>query len=387
MIFWIIHIAVIGVLSYTVQARMKSSFHPLLFWIGLIIKLFSGILLGYLYFEYYGQGDTIHLFELAKSYSLESIQNQPRERFFVWIISPIVWLTGGSYWITSIWLSFLGFLACWYATTSLSEIFPEIKLPIATCLLLVPSVVFWSSGILKDTVSFSALVLSIVLVVKLYRNQRLLFIDLILLIFSLILLFKIKHYLLITVLIFSSILIFSILLRKIKTRLKWPLAITVLAIILISTQFIHPYLRVDRIAQTIYENNEAIASQTSPENRIIVLENESFMSLINKVPISIYTGLLRPSILDSTSSLGWVHRIENFILTVLIFLSLMLIIKEKHEFDLPLLFSSIFCIVLLGTLLPLTSPNFGTLVRYKNAYFPFILLISSILPYRYLSSN
>ena len=352
-----------------------------------MVKLFSGMLLGYLYHKYYGQGDTIHLFELAKFYSYESIQNQPREKFFVWIISPIVWLSGGSYWITSIWLSFIGFLACWYATVSLSETFNKIKLPIATCLLLVPSVVFWSSGILKDTVSFSCLVLSIALVVKFYRNQRLLFLDFILLILSLIVLFKIKHYLLITVLIFSSILIFSILLRRIKTKLKWPVAIAVLAIILISTQFIHPYLRVDRIVQTIYENNEAIASQTSPENRIIVLQNESLASLIDNVPISIYTGLFRPSLLDKTTSLGWVHKVENFILTVLLFLSLLLIIKEKHEFDLPLLFSSIFCIVLLGTLLPLTSPNFGTLVRYKNAYFPFLLLISSILPYRYLSSN
>lgn len=387
MICWIIHIALLAFASMFCFRYMKNPFNNWVYWAGLILKLSAGIMLGLIFYEKYQLGDTIQFFELAKNPNT-SITNQPRTYFFIQFLKPIVFVTGESYWITSLWLSFISFISAWYAATILANIYPKLKIIIALSLLFIPSVVFWSSGVLKDTIIFACLSMSVALLIKLYNNTRISFIEISLLLLSAFILFKIKHYIFITLLLFGSILTISVLFKKLNTRWKWIISCLAIVGSLSMTQFVHPYLRITRIPQTLFENNQAITQKTSKHNQLdIILEDSSWQSVFSQIPRALHIGLFRPSVFDQTVPFGWAHRIENFVLTILIVLSILLYFKLKPKINWLLMIASIACILLLATMLPLSSPNFGTLVRYKNAYIPYLFLISSILPYRYFTSQ
>lgn len=387
MIYWIIHIILLCAISYIAFRSMKGDFPIIAFWGGLILKLVAGLILGHIFYKYYGTGDTISFFDLANEGNLSTWTNEPRTQFFITLLTPLVRSTGGSYWIASIWLSFISFIGCWYSVVILSKIYPNIKNVIAACFLCIPSIVFWSSGLLKDSVSFAAFIITIILTIKFYKGIKFTLIDLIILLLGCFLLLKIKHYLLITYLIFLGIILSTMIFRKFKGKLKWIAAFAILLVALGATQIVHPYLKINRIAWTLYENNKTINEKSSSNHLDIVIEDDSWISVIREIPGALHAGLFRPNVLDKTPIWGWVHKIENLALSILLFLSILLVIKLKPPIDWPLFLASAFCILLLAALLPLSTPNFGTLVRYKNTFMPFLFLICSILPYQYFTSQ
>ena len=385
MTYWMIHIVSLGILSFTTFRFLKGDFPAVVFWLGLALKLAAGIMLGYIFLKYYKEGDTFFFFESART--ALNLENQPRTQFFIILLRPLVQATGGSYWITSLWLSFISFIACWYATITFSAVYPVFKNVFVACLLFIPSVVFWSSGIMKDTIIFGAQVAFASIVVKYYKQSKILPGDIMILILGAFLLFKLKHYLFITSLLFIGSLIAGAVLKKITSKWKWPLAALILIVAFTSTQFIHPYLKVNRIAWTLYENNQSINQKTDKNQLNIQIGNDTWTAVIKEIPNALYAGLFRPGINDQTPAWGWIPKIENLALTVLLFLSLLLWVKLKPDIDFPLFVSAALCMLLLAILLPLSTPNPGSLVRYKNAYMPFLFLFVGILPYQYLTSQ
>ncbi|WP_436515567.1 hypothetical protein [Ekhidna sp. To15] len=387
MTYWIIHIVIIGLLSYLLFRNLKSDYPLLIFWTALVAKLIAGIILGLIFYDYYGSGDTITFFEMAKSNGSENAENQPRTQFFVEFIRPIVQSSGGSYWITSLWVSFISFVAIWNAVIIFSKLYPKIKILFAASFLFIPSIVFWSSGIMKDAITFAALISIVAVALKFHNGVKLSVRDLLLLLIGAFILLKIKHYIFITSLLFCGILLSNFIFRKTEGTIKWYITLITIVAVFGMTQIIHPYLKVNRIAWTLYENNQAINQKSDSNQLDIVIEDDSWYSVLNEIPRALHAGLLRPSILDKTPVWGWIHKVENLILTMSIFLSLLLYVKLKPKIDWPLFIATSFCILLLATLLPLSTPNFGSLVRYKSTYMPFLFLISSILPYQYFSTK
>ena len=354
---------------------------------------------GWIFFSHYGSGDTIVFFEKAKamaalplneyldllfSASNYEVSKEPRVLFFTKFLSLITFITSESYWISSLYISTMNFFATWFLVKVLKEIYPKIINASIICFLILPSVVFWSSGILKDTFSFAAVSLLISSCLKLYHRKSVSISEIILGLASLFILLKLKHYLLVSFFLFVGLLAFLTLIRKSNIKYK-VLAIFILILAFGSTQFIHPYLKTDRLVQTIYENNQSITQNTKQENKLsIYIESPEITSLVKEIPEALHIGLFRPSLFDFTSGWGWFHKVENTILTFLFFLSILLLVKERPKIDFPLISASIFTILILAVLLALSTPNFGTLVRYKNAFLPYFFLLCSILPYRFL---
>ncbi len=388
MMYWIVHSIIILTLSFLALKVSKSQISAWVFWVGLSIKLLAGIILGLIFYQYYGLGDTIIFFEAANHQDLTNRTGQPRSDFFITLIRPIVKLSGGSYWITSLWLSFISFVSCWYLVITLSQLYPKIKAICIISFLFIPSIVFWSSGIIKDSIAFSSVAILIVILQIFHESKRIRILELILALLSAFILLKLKHYLFIVVTIYAAAIFTLKVLNRVPKRWKLIATVLVLSAGFIGTQNIHPYLKIDRLAWTLYQNNQAILKKTDPENRLdIEIENESWSAVINEIPDAIHIGLFRPSFFDTVPIWGTLHQVENLILTTLIFSSIILLFKTDCRIDRPMIIGAIFCILMLATLLPLSTPNFGTLVRYKNAYLPFLFLLSSILPYHYLSSK
>lgn len=402
MILWSLHIIILGALAYLLIRFVKEELKIVVFFSALGIRLVTGIIAGLMFYSLYPGTDSVSFYETSMTvidnFSVWSIWSgdfdpgnyarQPRVIFFIQILSTLLFLSGGSYWIATLYFSFLSFVASIYFVIQFNRLFPELKPLAISCFLFLPSVLFWSSGILKDTVSFSAFIILIAQILKLYKGVRLNFLEMLIGILSLLILFKIKHYLLITALLFTGIILAIVWFKKLSGTIKWIAPIISILAFFLMTQFVHPYLTINRIPQTIYDNNTTITNNTSEEKKLgIVLENPDWVSVVKASPEALSTGLFRPNLFDKTPIWGLWHKIENFTLLSLVFLSLLIAIKNKPSVNWWLIVPSLLCILMLATLLAMTTPNLGTLVRYKNAFMPFFFLICSIWPYKYLTSK
>lgn len=402
MMYWVLHIIIIGGLGFLYQRKFGMHFSLVIYWTALVLKLSAGIILGFIFFEYYGIGDTISFHRqaldiadqpfneyLATLFETSSYRNslQPRVLFFTKLISIFLLISGGSYWITSLYLSLISFFASCYVVNVLSKIYPQFKWIYITSFLFIPTIVFWSSGVIKESITYSALIFLVVAFIKINKTNKLGLIEWLLSIIGLYIMWRVKHYLLITFLLFISFTWLIQLLKSSSNYTKW-MTIPLLFVALIATQWVHPYLKIDRLPQTIYENNQAIISKTDVEDQLTIdIKTPTWSSVINEIPEAVRTGLFRPSLIDPTPIWGWIHRIENTVLILLMILSLLLLSKSKNDIDLAYVVAGLVSICLLATLLALTTPNFGTLVRYKTAFMPFLFLLSSILPFQYFTSK
>ena len=402
MICWVINIAILVVITLLTLRAIKGGLSHSIFFSGLSIRFIGGISAAFIFLEVYRSSDSVTFYEIAGSlleqYSLgsiikgdfefENLENQPRVLFFIRVLSFFLFVSGGSYWITTLYFALFSFICSWYFIIEFIKLYPKQKVVVTSCFLFIPSVVFWSSGILKDTLAFNALLILVIQVLKINRANKFFLAEILFGILSVVILLKIKHYLLIAFLLFSGLTFGILVFRRLKGALKWGLSLLVLVIFFFLSQTIHPYLKVQRIPQTIFENNSTINKRTSSEKQVgIIVADPTWRSVLTQVPYSLFTGLFRPTIFDKTPTLGMIHKIENLILLSLFMFSILLIIKEQPHFNWPVLAPSVLCICTLATLLALTTPNLGTLVRYKNAFMPFLFLITSTLPYKYLTST
>lgn len=401
MIFWLLHLPILSAFTYTLFRTMRGEFANWVFFGALALRVLAGLSAAVTFSYIYPANDSISFFEMSQSilrdhsvwevFFLEKSEfpasSSPRVIFFVKILSFFTFISGESYWIVTLYFSFISFLSSWFFVREMVKLFPTAKILIVIGFLFIPSIAFWSSGVLKDTLSYAALLLVVISILKTSKSVRVSIPEFILTLFAIFILLKIKHYLLITALIFSGLTLCVYFFKKFNNPWKWA-SLLLPIIFFFSTQFIHPYLKVNRIAQTIFETNQAILKKTDRESHVgIEIENEEWLTIIREAPNALFTGLFRPSFFDNTPPLGLIHKIENFLLLSLCIFSLLLLIREKPPIDWGLIVPSFLAIMMLASLLALTTPNLGTLIRYKNVLMPFLFLLSSYLPYQHLTSK
>lgn len=402
MSYWLIHIPIISLLSYLFWKRFRSDFHPIVYWSGLCIKLAAGLMLGYIFGNYYSDGDTFLFFERATEIaslpfneyvalllntSDYASTNQPRVLYFTKFLSFFSLISGGSYWISSLYLSQISFFASWYLIVKCYQVYPRYCSLATAIFLYLPTVVFWSSGILKDTLAFAAFAFLITIILLFYNRTKVPPITILLSIIAVFILWRIRHYLLIGIILFTGILFFLKLVRSSSMRIKWISVVTLLASF-VMIQYVHPFLNLKRLPLTLFENNHAIIEKTETEDQLhLDIESPDWQSIIPVIPKAAKTGLFRPSLLDHTPYWGIFHQIENGLIILCLTLSTLIYLKTKPQIDWNLAISGFLVVLLLATMLALSTPNFGTLVRYKNAFIPFLALLSSVVPYRYFTKN
>jgi len=93
--------------------------------------------------------------------------------FFIKIIGLLNFASLGSYWLTSLYLSVAIFLGCWLLVCTLSQLFPAAPAAAGVvAFLLWPSVVWWSSGLTKETLVLGSGAVLVSLVIDLLFNRK-----------------------------------------------------------------------------------------------------------------------------------------------------------------------------------------------------------------------
>ena len=122
------------------------------------------------------------------------INSQSRSLFLVKIVSFIAIFTRDNYWIISLYFSLVSFWAGFLLFQKVSTAFPATKLAAAIAFLFFPSVVFWSSGIIKESLALAGLFILVRVYIALLTNSKLSWWEYLLTPIAAIIVWNLKYY-------------------------------------------------------------------------------------------------------------------------------------------------------------------------------------------------
>jgi hypothetical protein len=266
----------------------------------------------------------------------------------------------------------------------LRSISKEAALAAAIGLFFFPSIVLWSSGLMKETLALSALYIITAIVVKSVRISKVSWQAAGIVMVSISVGWLLKYY---WMAIFLSAVIPSISLIGIqKTRPftnRQLLGFWCLLFILICgvASLAHPNFHLNRILEVLQVSHDQFQLSAKPENLIHFYKLQpSWWSVLMNSPWAIIAGLFAPFFWESHSILSAIASVENLVLLILVISFLFSKGQLKGSFIFPLFVYSIVLCVLLA----ISTPNLGTLSRYRIGFLPFLIFA---LSYRNSISN
>lgn len=372
----------------------------------LLLHVMAGICLGLLYVYYYGESDTLIYFQEGlklnellftearlylnflwnnagdDSFLRSLVYTDKRALFMVKISSLILLLSANNYWLASVYFSVISFLASWKISCTLNLYFPEKRNAILFSFLFIPSVVFWSSGVVKESVALASLLCITTHFILLYKNKKLTWWQWLMSIICIWLLYNLKYYYLAVVIpvIITSLSVQFIVTYWTKRSFIQELCLWLFifsTFSLLVTQ-LHPNFYPSRFLSVIYNNYLAFIANSAPEDVMhfnYLSENWGNVILIS--PWAFVSGLFRPFIWESTNALQMIAALENILFLILTISSLQgLKTLAKHP-DRMLIFATLVYCFVLSTFLTLSTPNFGTLIRYRVGFLCFFIFLTA----------
>ena len=286
---------------------------------------------------------------------------------------------------TSIIIAWISFLGIWNLYRVFLSEFPKLSKEMAIAIFFIPSVLFWGSGILKDTFTLSALGYYVyAFYFGVIKNKNVVR-NLIVIILSLTLIIIIKPYIFIAVLPGSVIWFTNNLLRRIGGKvLRLALAPMFLLLFAGGAYMIVYYMggslgnfSADQLVDRAIVTQRDLKSDYYRGNSFDIGEfDNSIGSIIKVMPSAMIAGLFRPFILEARNVLMMVSALENLFFLIL-FLKVLYQVKVLGFFrffiknDL-LTFSLVFSFFF-AFAIGLSTSNFGSLVRYKIPAIPFFV--------------
>lgn len=278
--------------------------------------------------------------------------------------------------LTNIWintlffnfLSFWGLVALYKALQSYFKILPsKLYLPI----FLLPSVIFWSSGILKESIFFMAFGFWLHSFLRL-MHSRLNVLDVLVLIVTSWLIISVKIYVFIALLFCAFI--YMVLLAKQSVRLIYLIS----AMVIFSISWYNNFLSLTTWCEIIINKRIEFIDLAIVQNAGSLIQNVNLFTnctdVFWSIPLALFDAIFRPLIWHSHNLFQLAFAIENILLlSMMLFLILKFFKKPEgrkmHLFVFFILFS-----ILNYLFIGLTVPIEGAIVHYRIIATPFLLL-------------
>lgn len=402
----VVNIAFIGIISYWIWKKDRSQLRKF-FWPALTLKCAAGIALGLVYTHYYAVGDTFNYFQdgikmadLAKvdigsylkflwagdeSYSITSelIYRQPRAMFLSKITSIFCLFTSGNYWVISLYFSAACFITAWILVKKIAALYSPAEIPAVISFLFFPSVVFWSSGIIKESIALGSLFYLTYIFLKIFNRESLSISLWVMTAFFTWLLWNLKYYYLAVFLpVTFTTLAIHFLLSTVTIKslgVKIMLWSMVFIVPLLAVSMLHPNFYPQRFVEVVVSSYNEYKTISNPDDLIHYHSLKATpLSLLRNAPWALVSGLYRPFLTEADSFLKLCIGVENLILTILTIATIRNIRKMVRNKYRLLLVSVLIYTILLCIFLALSTPNFGTLSRYRVGFLPFFMLLLTI---------
>lgn len=397
----LLHMLLIGWIAYRI--RLQEPGLQRVFWPALTVRLISGIALGLVYWLYYGVGDTLAyaqdgatLAAVAKYdpgaylkflWTSQPAQpwpvlqtHEPRALFMVKLVSLFSLVCFDNYWTIALYFSFLAFLGAWFLLRQIALRLPALVPAASIAFLFVPSAVFWSSGVIKESLALAALFFLSGIFLKLWFSEKVTVYQWLVLLLAAWILWSLKYYF---AAIFFAVavggLLYKVAARALRPArfgtqlLVWLVVFIIpLGIVMASRPNFHP----NRIFTVIVENYHAYSKISSSEDliRFSTLSPDA-VSMAANAPWALFSGLFRPFLWEAHNVLQMAAAVENLFLFVLFCIALSSAWAERRSPHRMLVFSAGMYILLLCVFITLSTPNFGTLSRYRCGYIPYFVFL------------
>lgn len=391
---------------------------------GLWAKVGGGLFFACIYIFYYGQADTTSYFECALAYSklfssnfsdflvvylgegTEEVKsiftqdtgspmwymfNDDKTRMVIKLLVPFLLLGGKSYFITTVLISIFTYGGLWRLYRMFVGYFPHLIKPLAIGILFMPSVIFWGSGILKDSFTLAATCYFIVATNMIITRKGSFIMRWLMLLASGFVILSIKPYILIILLPGTLVWFFYSKIKRIRNKFFRYIIVPFTYIFIIGgSYFVLTQMSgsLGKFAPERALNTAVIIQQDLKQeyydgNSFDIGDFEATpLSIASKIPPAVEAGLFRPYIWESNNIVMFLSGLENLfilVITILVIVS----IKRRVIYHLiannPVILYSIFFSVVFAFMIGLTTSNFGALVRFKIPLIPLYMASMMIM--------
>nr|WKN36529.1 hypothetical protein K4G66_29645 [Tunicatimonas sp. TK19036] len=383
-------------------------------------KIFGALAVGFIYQFYYGggrpSGDTfnyhqnagiiyeafmddpsvgLQLFMADGKYTPEIFSyasrmywfRSPTEYFIIRIITVLGLFTLHSYVAIAILFAALSFSGVWAMYRTFYKFYPRLHFQLAVAILFVPSVVFWGSGVLKDTVTLGALGWATWALVRVFFERKRILSSLLILLASLYTIYAIKIYIVLCFLPAAVLWIFMSYSSRIPSApIRWMVGPPVIII-----SAVLGYFAVVKIG----EDNSQYALEKVSETAEITARYLSYMGesqggsvytlgdfdyspagMLRKFPLAVNVTLFRPYLWEAYNPVMLLSALESLatlLLTLYVFYRAGVLRALKLIVSNPIILFCLLFAIAFSFAVGISTYNFGSLVRYKIPMFPFYL--------------
>ena len=383
--------------------------------LGFIIKLFAGITVGLIYTYYYTDrltADTFKFFDDSKilhSAIYENPLNYLKMLTGIGASSPGLqhyydsmtnWydtfspfndnrtmirlnaflrlFSFGYYYVHVTVVCFLSFVGIIAIVKTFSREYPGLNKEIFLIFLLLPSVLFWGSGLLKDALVFFTFGLVLLFFDRMIRETKFKSAQLFIFIVALCLLMITKFQ---VFLISVPLLIAWGISSKFKFNALYTFAgfsLLFFSVVLLTSHMLPDWDVIKLLVEKQSAFFELVDTTDAGSAISIPVLEPNLTNFIIKAPIGFFNCLTRPFITDSGAFLNTISAIENvFILLLGAFCVLKFRIRNVKNKILPVfcLFYTLYSFTLIGMI----TPILGAMVRYKAQALPFMVVLFIII--------
>ena len=389
-------------------------------------KMIASILTVLIYAFYYKSGDTFFFFkravylnqllgkdivtgvnvflaapgkyhEIAINYHLQQLRAVDTSSLLTTKIVAIINIfTFSVYTSSALALAFISFLCSWRFYRIMLKIYPSLYKPLAFVTLFIPSTLFWGSGIFKDTITYSALLLLFTCFYVAFIERRRFVLNIMVALVCIYVIGVIKSYILmafVPALILFAIIKYQSNVKNVVIRYSLvPAAIIlsvyggILSLQVIGSQFDKFALdSIERKATDMQSWHTRVDEYEGGETSSYDLGEIDFsaVGLITAFPKAITVTYFRPFIWEVNSAVMLIAFLESFFF--LYFTIRIIVIQErvigalKKALSDPVLIMCLTFALSFGFAVGFTSYNFGALVRYKIPCLPFYALFLAVL--------
>ncbi len=388
----------------------------------LTVRFVGAIALGMVYQFYYGGGDTFNFYNGGAKWIWRAFTDSPilglkmiftnhanpdidlfrywdniwykrdAASYFVARIAGFFDLfTFHTYSATACCFAFFSFIGLWAMFMSFYRAFPPIHQRLAIAILFVPSVFFWGSGLLKDTLTIGALGWANYALLNIFEFRRRILFSVIILIFTSWLIISLKIYILLSLIAAVSVWLFYRYTASIDNPVIKVMAMPVLLLVALGTGYlaldqissIDSRYALDNIAKTAqitaYDIRYGWGARLGTNSGYTLGELDgSFGSLLRVAPQAVAVSLFRPFLWEVRNPLMLISALESLIIT---FLTLRLLIQGRFKrlTQAPVLILCLTFAIIFAFAVGVSTYNFGTLARYKIPLLPYYFTMLAVL--------
>jgi hypothetical protein len=411
----IVIILIYGI-AYAIRSSVTDDVNRVYFIPALTAKLIGAILLGMVYQFYYTGGDTFMYhthgsrivwqaflespalgFKLlfADGASQEGIYKYSSQIYFfrdsssyavIRVASIFDLITFSSYSATASLFAVLSFIGVWMFFLTFYKQYPHLHRGLALAAFFIPSVFFWGSGILKDSLTLACLGIATYQFYTIFFERKTNVINFLLLFLALLGIFSIKKFVLQAYLPAVIVWLFAHNFRYIRSIVLKIMLVPFTVVLVIASAYYaivkigedDARYSVSKIAQTAKVTAYDIrywSGRNAGSGYSLGELDGTFGSMIRLAPLAINVSLFRPYLWEVKNPFMLLSALESLFL---LFLCFYVLIKKKalvfSSFSDPnVIFALVFSISF-AFAVGVSTFNFGTLVRYKIPLLPFFLV-------------